>query len=227
MERKKLAVIFGGNSTEYEVSLQSVSSVLEYISKDKYDVIPIEITRNGEWYRYAGEQSKIANNTWHEDNKNLHPVVVSTNGFVKGFLELTANGYRVIEADLAFPILHGKNREDGTVQGLLELEGIPVVGCGTLSSALCMDKDRLHKLVKLAGISVPKSVTFNRLGKEAALREIRADLSYPLFVKPVGAGSSFGITKVAREQELWDAIEWYVAASGRLWQRGMGLVMKD
>lgn len=207
MKRKKIAVIFGGNSTEYEVSLQSVSSVLEYINTDKYDVIPIGITRNGEWYRYAGEQSKIANNTWHEDNKNLHPVVVSTNSSVKGFLELTANRYRVIEADLAFPVLHGKNGEDGTVQGLFELAGIPVVGCGTLSSALCMDKDRSHKLVKLAGISVPKSVTFNQSGKEAALRGIRADLSYPLFVKPVRAGSSFGITKVVREQELRDAIE--------------------
>ena len=113
----------------------------------------------------------------------------------------------MIDVDLAFPVLHGKNGEDGTVQGLFELAGIPVVGCGTLSSALCMDKDRSHKLVKLAGISVPKSVTFNQLGKEAAIKGVRADLSYPLFVKPVRAGSSFGITKVVREQELWDAIE--------------------
>lgn len=87
------------------------------------------------------------------------------------------------------------------------LEWIPVVGCDTLSSALCMDKDRAHKLVSLAGISVPKSVTFKRFNKEAAMKEIEANLTYPLFIKPVRAGSSFGITKVIEKQELDAAIE--------------------
>lgn len=108
---------------------------------------------------------------------------------------------------MVFPVLHGKNGEDGTLQGLFELAGIPVVGCNTLSSALCMDKDRAHKLVSLAGISVPKSVTFNRHRRDEALREVEANLSYPLFVKPVRAGSSFGITKVTECQELDDAVE--------------------
>ena len=207
MQKKKIAVIFGGNSTEYEVSLQSASAVFENINTDKFDIIPIGITRNGEWYHYTGEKEKISNNIWFEDSKNLYPVVVSQNRSVKGFLELASDKYRVIGIDLVFPVLHGKNGEDGTLQGLFELAGIPVVGCNTLSSALCMDKDRAHKLVSLTGISVPKSVTFKRFNKEVALEEIEANLTYPLFVKPVRAGSSFGITKVIEKQELDVAIE--------------------
>lgn len=207
MQRKKIAVIFGGNSTEYEVSLQSASSVFENINTNKFDIVPIGITRSGEWYHYTGEKEGILNNTWYEDSKNLVPVVVSQNRSVRGFLELAANKNRVIEVDLVFPVLHGKNGEDGTLQGIFELAGIPIVGCNTLSSALCMDKDRAHKLVSLAGISVPKSVTFQRFRKEEALKEMEANLSYPLFVKPVRAGSSFGITKVTGRQELDAAIE--------------------
>lgn len=207
MQKKKIAVIFGGNSTEYEVSLQSASAVFENINTNKFDIIPIGITRSGEWYHYTGEKEKILNNTWFEDSKNLCPVVVSQNRSVKGFLEFVSDKYRVIGVDLVFPVLHGKNGEDGTLQGIFELAGIPVVGCDTLSSALCMDKDRAHKLVSLAGISVPKSVTFKRFNEEAAMKEIEANLTYPLFIKPVRAGSSFGITKVIEKQELDAAIE--------------------
>lgn len=207
MQKKKIAVIFGGNSTEYEVSLQSASAVFENINTNKFDIIPIGITRSGEWYHYTGEKEKILNNTWFEDSKNLCPVVVSQNRSVKGFLESVSDKYRVIGVDLVFPALHGKNGEDGTLQGIFELAGIPIVGCDTLSSALCMDKDRAHKLVSLAGISVPKSVTFKRFSKEAALKAIEANLTYPLFIKPVRAGSSFGITKVIEKQELDAAIE--------------------
>ena len=207
MGKKIIAVIFGGNSTEYEVSLQSASSVFENINKDKFEIVPIGITRNGDWYHYTGKIEKIANNTWIEDSKNLHSVVVSQNRSVKGFLELIADKYHIIHVDLVFPVLHGKNGEDGTLQGLFELSGVPIVGCDTLSSALCMDKDKAHKLVSLAGISVPKSVTFKFTDQEAALKEIKAKLSFPLFVKPVRAGSSFGITKVTENQELEAAIQ--------------------
>lgn len=207
MRKKKIAVIFGGNSTEYWVSLQSASSVFENINKEKFDVVPIGITRNGDWYRYTGETEKIADNTWFEDHGNLHPVAVSQNRSVKGFIEFSEETSRIIRIDLAFPVLHGKNGEDGTLQGLFELAGIPVVGCDTLSSALCMDKDKVHKLVSLAGISIPKSVSFKASGKRAALKRIETELRYPLFVKPVRAGSSFGITKVARQQELEAAIQ--------------------
>ena len=205
MEKKRIAVIFGGNSTEYEVSLQSAFSVFEALDSDKYDIIPIGITRNGDWYHYKGRYGNIAENTWAEDRDNLRPVTVSVSRSQKGLLELAGGKYTTIPVDLVFPILHGKNGEDGTLQGIFELSGIPLIGCDTLSSALCMDKDRAHKLVSLAGISVPKSVTFNRFRMDEALSE--ADLTYPLFVKPVRAGSSFGITRVSAPQELNAAIE--------------------
>lgn len=206
MQKKKIAVIFGGNSTEYEVSLQSAASVLKHINKEKFDIIPIGITRNGEWYHYMGKNEQIADNTWHHDSENLYSVAVSQNRSVKGLIEFKEAAYHIIRVDLVFPILHGKNGEDGTLQGLFELAGIPVVGCDTLSSALCMDKDKAHKLVSLAGISVPKSVTFKFSDKEAALKKIEKELCYPLFVKPVRAGSSFGITKIAGQQELETAV---------------------
>lgn len=205
--KKKIAVIFGGNSTEYEVSLQSASSVLENINANKYDIVPIGITRDGEWYHYIGKTEKIANNTWFYDSENLYSVVVSQNRSASGFIEFKDNKTDLIKIDLVFPMLHGKNSEDGTLQGLFEIAGIPVVGCDTLSSALCMDKDKAHKLVSLTGISVPKSVVFKFPDKKAALQEIETKLSYPLFVKPVCSGSSFGITKVSKRQDLEAAIQ--------------------
>jgi len=104
--------------------------------------------------------------------------------------------------DAAFPVLHGKNGEDGTLQGLLELAGIPVIGCGALSSALCMDKDRAHKLAALAGVKVPRSVVFRRSAGMDEIKAAAAKLGYPLFVKPVRAGSSFGITRVTGPEGL-------------------------
>lgn len=206
MQKKRIAIIFGGNSTEYEVSLNSAYSVFENINTEKFDVIPVGITRDGDWYHYTGEIAKLSDNTWIEDKDHLNPVVVSQNRSVKGLIEFRGDKYDVIKLDLAFPVLHGKNGEDGTVQGVFELAGIPVVGCNTLSSALCMDKDRAHKLVDLAGVEVPKAVTFKAYEKECALKEIE-ELGYPLFVKPVRAGSSFGITKVSEKSELENAIE--------------------
>lgn len=206
MERKRVAVLFGGHSTEYSVSLQSASSVLEHIDREKYEVIPIGITQAGDWYRYTGEIGRITDGTWDLDRDALRAVSVSQNRSFRGLLELGEGTYSILPIDLAFPVLHGKNGEDGTVQGLFELAGIPVVGCGTLSSALCMDKDRAHKLVSLAGIDAPKAVAFQERETEDAKRRIKETLSYPLFVKPVRAGSSFGITKVANEGELDAAI---------------------
>lgn len=236
MYKKKIAVIFGGNSTEYEVSLQSAFAVLKNINNKDFCIIPVGITKDGEWYHYTGEYKKIPDNTWIEDSKELIPVVVSQNRSVKGFLELSDNGYKIVKIDLAFPVLHGKNGEDGTLQGLFELAGIPVAGCGTLSSALCMDKDRAHKIVNLAGVSVPKSLkfiipgnkeeditvkspaktkqdfkkdmkrTYNKLKKEIK-QQIKEEIGFPVFIKPVHSGSSFGITKVNSKDGLDAAIE--------------------
>lgn len=206
MQKKSIAIIFGGNSTEYEVSLQSAYSVFDNIDSEKFDIIPIGITRSGEWFHYTGSMDNLLNNTWFEDSSKLFPIVVSQNRSVKGFLEFSGDCYKTVKLDLVLPVLHGKNGEDGTLQGLFELAGIPIIGCNTLSSALCMDKDRAHKLANLAGVAVPKSVTFKEYEKDSAVAEINSSLSYPLFVKPVRAGSSFGITKISQKSELNEAI---------------------
>ncbi len=206
MDKKVIAVIFGGCSPEYEVSLQSAFSVLENLDKNKYEVIPIGITKNGDWYRYCGDSEKIRNNTWFENTEDIRPVGFSPSRTSSGFLELCGDRYSFFKADLAFPVLHGKNGEDGTVQGMLELSGIPIVGCDTLSSALCMDKERAHRLVNSFGVSVPRSLLFDVYSRDKAVQEVSNSLKYPVFVKPVRAGSSFGITKVSEEGGLERAI---------------------
>lgn len=204
--KKSIAVIFGGCSSEYSISLLSAFSVLESLDYRKYNVIPVGITQQGDWYRYNGEYSKIPENTWMQDREKLVPVAVSNSRSIHGLIEMRNMGNSVVHLDLAFPVLHGKNGEDGTVQGLFELAGVPVVGCGTLASALCMDKDRAHKLAQAAGVAVPKAVTV-RHSSACDLFCVVKDLVLPVFVKPVKAGSSFGITKVFCLDRLAEAVE--------------------
>lgn len=197
---KTIGVLFGGKSPEYPVSLQSAYSVLNHMDLARFAPVPIGITREGKWFRFTGDIALIEKDLWHEDTDYLMPLAFTAGGFwVKG-----VNGtLGAVTLDAAFPVLHGKNGEDGTVQGLLEVNGIPVVGCGTLASALCMDKFRAHALVEAAGIAVPKAVLLTQADRTLTKLE---GLSYPLFVKPVRAGSSFGITKVLTPIALAPAI---------------------
>lgn len=206
MRKKVIAVLYGGVSPEHGVSLQSAASVLENLDREKYDPIPVGITRGGDWFHYDGPTECIADGSWEADRDGLTPVTVSLSRWERGLLELRSGCCTPLPIDAAFPVLHGRGGEDGTVQGLFELAGIPVVGCGVLASALGMDKDRAHRLVKIAGVAVPRAVTFERRGTEAALSEI-SGLALPLYVKPVRAGSSFGITRVMSPEELVPAIE--------------------
>jgi D-alanine---D-serine ligase len=206
MDKKTVAVLFGGYSTEYEVSLQSAASVIENLSTVKYGIVLLGITREGVWKRYAGPVERIRDNTWM-DHPSCVPAVISPDRSTHGVLVLENGGAVTVPIDAAFPVLHGKNGEDGTVQGLLELAGIPCVGCGTLSSAICMDKDIAHKLVQLSGIKTPKSVVFYHSESAGELLKATATLNYPLFVKPANAGSSFGITKVSSPEGLPNGIE--------------------
>lgn len=205
--KKTLAILFGGKSGEYPVSLQSAAAVIRSVDKDKYDVITIGITRAGDWYRYSGPVELIENDAWHQESARLVPVTISLSQSERGLLELHRGGWWHCPVDLALPVLHGKNGEDGTVQGMFELAGIPVVGCGTLSSALCMDKDRAHRLVHEAGIPVPAAVTFKGSDRAEGEREVLETLSFPVFVKPLRAGSSLGITRVTVEGELSHAVD--------------------
>ena len=205
-QRKRIAILFGGCSPEYSVSLQSAYSVITHLDREKYEPVLIGISNAGDWFQYVGEIEKIPADTWCNEEDCI-PVVVSPNRTVHGIVTIKNGKIRETHIDAVFPVLHGKNGEDGTVQGMFELAGIPVVGCGVLSSALCMDKDRAHKLVQAAGISVPQSFVLQSGGDaETAIRQAER-IGYPLFVKPVGAGSSYGITKVTGRNQLPEALK--------------------
>ena len=205
-QRKRIAILFGGCSPEYGVSLQSACSVITHLDREKYEPVLIGISNAGDWFQYVGEIEKIPADTWCNEEDCI-PVVVSPNRTVHGIVTIKNGKIRETHIDAVFPVLHGKNGEDGTVQGMFELAGIPVVGCGVLSSALCMDKDRAHKLVQAAGISVPQSFVLQSGGDaETAIRQAER-IGYPLFVKPVRAGSSYGITKVTGRNQLPEALK--------------------
>lgn len=205
MSKRTAVVLFGGCSTEYAVSLQSAASVIQSINTDKYDIVMLGITPEGVWKKYAGSTDSIASDTWAQ-HPSCVPALISPDRATHGLLVLADSKASVLPVDVAFPVLHGKNGEDGTVQGLLELAGIPFVGCSTLSSALCMDKDIAHRLVSLAGVATPQSVVIDTPLPEDVLHSAVSQLIYPLFVKPACAGSSFGITKVSRPEGLAHAV---------------------
>lgn len=204
MKKIKIAIIFGGNSSEYGVSLQSAYSVISQLAEEKYERILIGITKDGVWNRYYGSPEKILNDQWMEEK--CVPAIISPSRDVHGIIEYTENGIKETYIDVAFPVLHGKYGEDGTVQGLIELAGIPLVGCDTLSSALCMDKQKSHKLVEMEGIKTAKSLVFDTEKTEEEIVLGVRSLQYPVFVKPLRAGSSFGITKVLEEESLLEAV---------------------
>ena len=182
---KTILILYGGCSSEYGVSLQSAQAVLEHLNPRRWQALPVHITRTGQW-----------------TCEGL-PCVLRLD---RGHAALLLADGRTLAFDGAFPVLHGKNGEDGTVQGLLEMAGVPVIGCGTLSSALCMDKDRAHKLAALTGVRVPRGKVFIGDGVPAKLESCARELGFPLFVKPVRAGSSFGINRVTRAEELTEAV---------------------
>lgn len=203
--KKTIAVLFGGCSPEYNVSLHSSSAVIKAIDKNKYDVVLVGITKQGEWFYYTGDADKIENDTWHNP-QDCMPAVISPSRAEEQLLVFDKADIKKIKLDGVFPVMHGGNGEDGTVQGLIQLAGLPLIGCGILSSALCMDKDKAHKIVKLAGVAVPESVVATKQDKFEQLLKNAERLGYPLYVKPVNAGSSFGITRITQSSELEAAL---------------------
>ena len=193
-EKCKLGLIFGGASSEYEVSLLSVSSVLANIDRTRYDIYRIGITRDGRMFYYTGEDGRIAENKWQ--GEGCIPCVLSPDRSHHGFVLLKEQP-EIVRLVCVFPVLHGKNGEDGTIQGLLTMAGIPFVGCGALASAACMDKATTHTMLDKAGVLGAKwrAVTAYAYAKDqtAFLDEVEHALGFPCFVKPANAGSSVGI----------------------------------
>lgn len=203
MKTKTIAIIFGGNSSEYGVSLQSAYAILSNIPQDKYEIYMIGITRLGKWYHYSGDITKIKEGTWWQDKSNSVSICLDADR--QAVIEFTRFGVIYQHIDAVFPILHGKNGEDGTIQGLIQLSNIPLIGCDTLSSAICMDKKRAHQLVEAVGVKVTKSIVLKE--NKGWSKHIK-DLKLPVFVKPMKAGSSYGITKVSNPDEFKLAIEY-------------------
>ena len=203
MEKRKIAVLFGGCSPEYSVSLQSAHGVITHMDRTRYEPVLVGITPEGDWFHYTGEVDRIGDDTWREGP--CAPAAVAPGRKERALLVFGEKEVQRISLDAAFPVLHGQNGEDGTVQGLFQLAGIPVVGCGVLASALCMDKDRAHKLARAAGVEVPEAKVLKK-GMEQEATAMGDKLGYPLFVKPVKAGSSYGITRITGPEQLSAAV---------------------
>ena len=204
MKKQTIAVIFGGCSDEYEISLRSASAIIKSINRDKYDVKMLGINMKGEWFHFTGDVDKIAEDIWQDDCKKAF---IPPDRNTHGILELDGDSFNLIHIDVAFPVLHGRNGEDGTIQGLLELANIPIVGCGTLPSVICMDKKLAHIIVNKMDIKVSNGILLHSLIEVESNMEKINTLSYPLFVKPLRSGSSLGVTCVSDSENLYDAIK--------------------
>lgn len=211
MSKKRIAVIFGGASSEHEVSRLSSSYIINNIDKEKFDVITIGITKDGRWLLTNSSTDKIANGEWEKEPSNKR-AFISPAPTVGGLVVLDdAGNSEIVKLDVVFPVLHGKNGEDGTVQGLLELSKIPYVGCGVAASACCMDKVFTNIMLRDSGIDEADFVWFYTYeyqnSPEKCVEKVESALSYPIFVKPANAGSSVGVNKARNRDELIKAIE--------------------
>jgi len=208
--KKTVAIIFGGESSEYEVSCVSAANVAENLDKNLFDALLVGITKDGKWWIFGGSTDDLRNHIWQEKRALLTPAVISPCKAHHGILALDgANGsFEIIRVDIAFPVLHGKNGEDGTMQGLLELAGIPYVGCDTYSSAVSMDKAATKTICAAAGLPVvPFISAYDNCNIAKLINECEEKYGYPVFVKPANAGSSVGITKAKNRDELSSGIK--------------------
>lgn len=209
-----LLVIFGGVSSEHEVSCASAASVLKHISGEKYDISTIGITKEGSWFLTDSPSCSIEDGSWEHNEKNKR-AFISPDRSIGGILVQQADGrFEIIKIDVVFPVLHGRNGEDGTMQGLLQIAGIPFVGSDTVASAASMDKAITKAMVEQSGAAIQAAcVVLHRSAYEKDREsEEKSVLDYfenrlPLFVKPANAGSSVGISKVKSIEALPEAIE--------------------
>ncbi|MFO7952864.1 MAG: D-alanine--D-alanine ligase family protein [Bacillota bacterium] len=211
MSQKKVAVIFGGRSGEHVVSLRSAASIMEAIDREDYEIVPVGITREGVWLTGPDAWFSLWENRYPRE---AHRTVLLTDPSNPGLLVQSDNSpseWHFQPIDIAFPILHGTYGEDGTVQGLLEMAGIPYVGSGVLASSVAMDKVFMKMLFKEHGLPVAPYLYFYRWQwnnrENYWIAQIIEALSFPCFVKPANLGSSVGITKVKSVDDLVQAIE--------------------
>ncbi len=203
-KRLRIGILFGGRSGEHEVSLASAASVIRGLDPDKYEAMPIGITKEGHWLIGAGAQKMLP-----EVLKGGQRVMMTADPTDAALVKLdgSGGGQRI---DVVFPVMHGTFGEDGTIQGLLDLAGLPFVGAGVLGSAIGMDKDVAKRLLQVAKIPVVPWITVHRHDWESHPQQIQsaveAEFEYPVFVKPATLGSSVGMTKAHSREELGPAL---------------------
>ena len=205
---KKLCVIFGGQSPEHDISGKSVTSVLNNLDKSKYDIFVIGITKDGEWFLYTGDFTKIESGEWENDIKNKKKAIISPDAKTGGIIVFDGDDVSKIHIDVIFPVLHGEYGEDGTIQGLFELTHIPYVGMGVLASANGMDK--IYSKIIFNDAGIPQAdwvVVKNTDDFEEKINEIENKLGYPCFVKPARTGSSVGVGKAHNREQLKAALK--------------------
>ncbi len=203
--KQTVCILFGGKSTEYSISLRSTASVLENLDRERYDIITVGITKDGNWRLYDGPSDAIASDSWYSGKLKEAAIIKD------GLLVLEdSRTYTKLHIDVVFPVLHGKNGEDGTIQGLLELSGIPYVGTGVLTSCIGMDKAFAKLVFAAAGIDQANWLVIQDY-EMAHFDEIAAQaeqkLGYPMFVKPANTGSSIGIGKAKNRMQLKAAVQ--------------------
>ena len=208
MKKKTVAVLFGGQSTEHEISCLSAVTIIQNIDREQYDLLLIGITRDGRWLK-TNSIEEIQSGSWVGGTTRA---ILSPDAGHKGVLLLEDGRVQLFPLDVVFPVLHGARGEDGTVQGLLELAEIPYVGCGVLASAVTMDKLYTKILVSTLGIRqadyelVYKNELSGQNAMESVIRRIEGRFAYPVFVKPACSGSSRGVSKASDREQLETAL---------------------
>lgn len=215
-KKLRVGVVFGGRSGEHEVSVRSAQTVIEALGQDKYEAIPIAITKTGKWLSPADSSNLLPG-----EIKQLLPrgivkgesrdVAIIGDPSHQGLIALGAESFRAQPLDVVFPVLHGTYGEDGTLQGLLEMAGVPYVGCGVLASSCGMDKVTMKALFHEAGLPICNYTWFLRSewdrDADAVLRRVARRIGFPCFVKPANLGSSVGISRATNRSSLQSAIE--------------------
>ena len=204
--KQTVAVFFGGQSSEHEVSCMSVQNVISHINKEKYEIRLVGITKEGHWV-YVPDAESIANDTWRDGDTQA---ILSPDASEKSLYLIKDGAVEKVPVDVAFPVLHGLYGEDGTIQGLFELAKIPYVGCGVLASAVSMDKLYTKQIVDHLGIRQAAYVPVRKRELEnmdEVVARVEAKLSYPVFIKPSCAGSSCGVTKADNRDMLVEGLK--------------------
>ena len=209
MKKLNVCVLFGGISPEHEVSLRSAEFVLSSLDPEKYNIFPVGITRKGDWVLYRGtDYSKLPDGSWEEYPENRRAAISPVRG--QGLLSFEGDCVVREMIDVVFPVLHGENGEDGAMQGLLQLSGIPYVGSDVAASAVAMDKTLTKLVADSEGVVQADWILVKRheieQRPEAIIEKIEQKFAYPVFVKPAGTGSSVGVSKVTDRESVLCAL---------------------